>query len=393
MAVSTKLYGKAVLLKISRIGRASGLAIAGALALSACGSSSNSDSSSSAGGSSAAASSSAGATGGSTAAAGSVTCFSGNLTAEGSTAQQNAITQAISDYQGKCSGAKVSYNGTGSGAGITKFIAKQVNFAGSDSALSPDKGEPAKAKAACGSDALDIPMVTGPIAVSYNVKGVGKLNLTPKLIAQIFSGKIKTWDDPAIKAANKGVTLPSTKISVFFRSDSSGTTDNFTNYMNTVDPADWPNKHDKTWKGSVGQGKAKTAGVASAIKATDGGIGYVEWGYSIQNKLNMATVDGVALTADSAGKAIAAAKVIGTGKDLSLKIDYKTKAAGAYPIVLVTYEVACSKYADATTGKNVKAFLSYMASQDFQKQLTGVGAAPLPAAIQSKVVETINSIS
>lgn len=393
MAVPTDfIVWKAVLLKITRIGQASGLAIAAALALTACGSASNTDSSSSAGGNSSAMSSSAGAAGGSSA-AGSVTCFSGNLTAEGSTAQQNAITQAISDYQGKCSGAKVSYNGTGSGAGITKFIAKQVNFAGSDSALNPDKGEPAKAKTACSSDALDIPMVTGPIAVSYNVKGVGKLNLTPKLIAQIFSGKIKTWNDPAIKAANKGAELPSTKISVFFRSDSSGTTDNFTNYMNTVDPADWPNKHDKIWKGSTGQGKAKTAGVASAIKATDGGIGYVEWGYSIQNKLNMATVDGVSLTAESAGKAVEAAKVIGTGKDLSLKLDYKTKAEGAYPIILVTYEVACSKYADATTGKNVKAFLSYMASQDFQKQLTGVGAAPLPAAIQTKVVETINSIS
>lgn len=377
-------------MKITRIGQASGLAIAAALALSACGSASNSDSSSSTGGNGAAGSST-GASADNAAAGGD--CFSGSLSAEGSTAQQNAITQAISSYQSKCKDAKVTYNGTGSGAGITKFIAKQVDFAGSDSALNPDKGEPAKAKKACNSTALDIPMVTGPIAVSYNVKGVGKLNLTPQLIAKIFSGKIKTWNDPAIKAANKGVDLPSTKISVFFRSDSSGTTDNFTNYMNTVDPTDWPDKHDKTWKGSVGQGKAKTAGVASAIKATDGGIGYVEWGYSIQNKLDMATVDGVALTADSAGKAVEAAKVIGTGKDLSLKIDYKTKAKGAYPIILVTYEVVCSKYSDATKAKNVKSFLTYMASPEFQKQLTGVGAAPLPAPIQSKVTETINSIS
>ncbi|WP_229749871.1 phosphate ABC transporter substrate-binding protein PstS [Flexivirga endophytica] len=375
-------------MKITRIGRASGLAVAAALALSACGSASNDDSSNTANNSGAAASSSGGS--GSSA---DTSCFSGSLSAEGSTAQQNAITQAISSYQAKCNGAKITYNGTGSGAGITKFIAKQVDFAGSDSALNPDKGEPAKAKTACKSDALDIPMVTGPIAVSYNVKGVGKLNLTPQLIAKIFSGKIKTWNDPAIKAANKGVDLPGTKISVFFRSDSSGTTDNFTNYMNTVDPANWPDKHDKTWKGSVGQGKAKTAGVASAVKATDGGIGYVEWGYAIQNKLDMASVDGVKLTADSAGKAVEAAKVVGKGKDLSLKIDYKTKAEGAYPIVLVTYEVVCSKYSDATKAKNVKAFLSYMASSEFQKQLTGVGAAPLPAPIQSKVVESINSIS
>ncbi|WP_446666284.1 phosphate ABC transporter substrate-binding protein PstS [Flexivirga sp. B27] len=374
-------------MKITRIGRASGVAVAAALALTACGSASNSDSSGSAG------KASNGSAASGAAASGDTACFSGSLSAEGSTAQQNAITQAISNYQAKCNGAKITYNGTGSGAGITKFIAKQVDFAGSDSALNPDKGEPAKAKKACNSEALNIPMVTGPIAVSYNLKGVGKLNLTPELIAQIFSGKITKWNDPAIKAANKGADLPATKISVFFRSDSSGTTDNFTNYMNTVAPKDWPYEHEKAWKGKVGQGKAKTAGVASAVKATDGGIGYVEWGYAIQNKLSMASVDGVPLTAESAGKAVEAAKVVGKGKDLSLKIDYKTKAEGAYPIILVTYEVACSKYSDATTAKNVKAFLSFMASPEFQDKLTGVGAAPLPAPIQSKVVDTIGSIS
>ena len=378
-------------MKISRIGSATGLAVVTALALTACGSASNTDATNSAAGGGT--SSSADSSTGSGTAAADRGCFTGSLSAEGSTAQQNAITQAISSYQSKCTGAKISYNGTGSGAGITKFIAKQVDFAGSDSALNPDKGEPAKAKAACNSTALDIPMVTGPIAVAFNVKGVDKLNLTPQLIAKIFAGKITAWNDPAIQAANKGVQLPSTKISVFFRSDSSGTTDNFTHYLNTVDPADWPQAHDKSWKGSVGQGKAKTAGVASAVKSTDGGIGYIEWGYAIQNKLDMASVNGVALTADSAGKAVESAKIVGTGNDLSLKIDYQTRTAGAYPIVLVTYEVVCSKYADATKANNVKAFLSYMASSEFQQQLTQVGAAPLPASIQQKVLASIDSIS
>ena len=384
-------------MKISRIGRASGLAVATALALAACGSATNNDATSSAPAAGAdagnAADTTTGRAPGSSAAAGDPTCFTGSLSAEGSTAQQNAITQAISSYQAKCNGAKISYNGTGSGAGITKFLAKQVDFAGSDSALNPDKGEPAKAKQICRSDALDIPMVTGPIAVAFNVKGVDELNLTPELIAEIFAGKITRWNDPAIQAANKGASLPDTKISVFFRSDSSGTTDNFTNYLHTVAPSVWTHEHDKTWKGSVGQGKAKTAGVASAVKSTDGGIGYIEWGYAIQNKLHMASVDGVALTGDSAGKAVESAKIVGTGNDLSLAIDYKTRTAGAYPIILVTYEVVCSKYADATTANNIKAFLSYMASSDFQQQLTGVGAAPLPASIQQKVLASIDSIS
>ncbi|WP_265443497.1 phosphate ABC transporter substrate-binding protein PstS [Flexivirga meconopsidis] len=376
-------------MKITRIGRASSVAVVAALALAACGSSSNNDSSSSA----PAGGSGSGAAAGTATASGAGDCFSGSLNAAGSTAQQNAITQAISSYQSKCNGAKVSYNGTGSGAGITSFIAKQVDFAGSDSALSPDKGEPAKAKAACGSDALNLPMVTGPIAVAFNVKGVDKLNLTPDLIAKIFSGKITKWNDPEIAAANKGAKLPDTNISVFFRSDESGTTDNFTNYMNKTAPKIWTDEKSKKWTGKVGQGKSKTAGVATAVKATDGGIGYIEWGYAVQNKLNFASVNGVELTGASAGKAVEAAQVVGTGKDLSLKLDYTTKEPGAYPIILVTYEIVCSKYADATKGKNVKSFLSYMASPDFQKTLEGVGAAPLPAEIQSKVVDSINSIS
>ena len=240
-------------------------------------------------------------------------------------------------------------------------------------------------------------MVVGPIALAYNLKGVGKLNLTSTLIAKIFNGKIIKWNDPAIAAANSGVKLPSTPISVFFRSDSSGTTDNFTNYMNTTDPTDWSAKHAKTWAGKTGQGKPKSAGVGSAVKATDGGITYVEWSYAITNKLSMAQVDNgggpVALTADSASKAAAAAKVAGTGNDLKLKLDYATKTAGVYPIVLVTYEIVCSKYADAATGKNVKAFLSYLSSPEFQGKLSTVGSAPLPPAIQSKVVAAVNALS
>ncbi|TWE07315.1 phosphate ABC transporter substrate-binding protein PstS [Rudaeicoccus suwonensis] len=372
-------------MKITRIGSASGVAIVAAVALAACGSASNASSSPSTSG--------GGAPAGTASAAAAGNCFSGNLNAEGSTAQQNAILQAISAYQSKCSGAKISYNGTGSGAGITSFIAKQVDFAGSDSELSPAKGEPAKASAACGSTALDIPMVTGPIAISYNLKGVSKLNLTPTLIAQLFSGKITKWNDPAIAAANPGVTLPDESVSVFFRSDSSGTTDNFTNYMHTVDPTDWVAPHAKSWTGKVGQGKAKTAGVAAAVKATPGGIGYVEWSYALQNQLPMASVNGVALTAESAGKAVAAAQIIGTGNDLSLKLDYKTTAPGAYPIILVTYEIVCSKYSNASTGTAVKDFLSYMASPTFQNTLESVGSAPLPPSIQAKVVASLNTIS
>ncbi|MEO8829085.1 phosphate ABC transporter substrate-binding protein PstS [Lapillicoccus sp.] len=368
------------LIRTSAIGA---VALTGALAFSACGSASNTDAP--AAGSGAATSTSA------------TSCFSGSLSAAGSTAQQNAFQQATSAYQGICPEAKVSYNGTGSGAGITSFLANQIDFAGSDSALNADKGEPDKAKASCGSEAWNLPMVTGPIAVSYNLKGVDKLVLTPDLIAKIFSGQITAWNDPAIAAKNSGATLPTTPISVFFRSDSSGTTDNFTNFMHTVAPSGWTAPHDKTWKGGVGQGKAQSAGVSQALAATDGGITYVEWSFAIQNKLSMAQIDSgsgpVELTAESAAAAVGAAKVAGTGNDLALKIDYATKASGAYPIILVTYEIVCSKYTDAAKGTKVKAFLTFLSSHAFQSTLTKVGSAPLPKEIQSKVQTAVAAIS
>ncbi|KYH42924.1 phosphate ABC transporter substrate-binding protein PstS [Branchiibius sp. NY16-3462-2] len=373
-------------MKITRIGRAGSVAVVAALALAACGSASNDTNTSAAPGGTGTG------TGG-----GASDCFTGTLKGEGSTAQGNAMDQAIASFGQKCSGAKVSYNGTGSGAGVTAFIAKNADFAGSDSALNADKGEPDKAKAACGSEAWNIPMVTGPIAVAFNVKGVDKLNLTASTIAKIFSGAITKWNDPEIAKENSGVSLPDTAISVFFRSDSSGTTDNFTKYLNTAAKADWPAEHSKSWTGKVGQGKAKSAGVSQAVASTDGGIGYVEWSYAITNNLKMASVDNgsgpVELTADSAGKAVAAAKIDGSGNDLKLKLDYATKEAGAYPIILVTYEIVCSKYPNASTGSAVKAFLSYMASNDFQSTLTKVGSAPLPTDIQSKVQTAVAAIS
>ncbi len=374
-------------MKVLRIGQLAALSLAGSLTLAACGSASNDSSSSTT------------SSGGNTSSSAASACAPGNLSAAGSTAQLNAMTQAGSGYKTACN-AELAYNGTGSGAGITSFLSKQIDFAGSDSALSStakDGDEFAKAKTACGSDAIDLPMITGPIAVAFNVKGVTKLNLTASLVAKIFAGKVTTWNDKAIADANSGVTLPATPISVFFRSDSSGTTDNFTNYLNTAAPADWTDAHSKTWTGKVGQGKAKSAGVGQAIKATDGGIGYVEWSYAIQNQLPMAAIDNgagpVELTADSAGKAVEAATIKGTGGDLSLKIDYATKAAGAYPIVLVTYEIVCTKYADAAKGAAVKSFMSYLASDAFQSSLTQIGSAPLPASILDKVKASVATIS
>lgn len=370
-------------MKLSRAGAIAGVLV-GAVALAACSSSTSGNSS----GSSAA---------GAPSASSKANCATGTLNGEGSTAQTNAMTQWISDYQKQCSGATINYNPTGSGAGVKTFTGGQVDWAGSDSALNPTKGEPAAAAKRCGSPALDLPMVVGPIAVAFKVNGVDKLTLTPDLVAKIFTGKITTWNDPAIKAENSGVNLPGTKITVFFRSDSSGTTENFAKYLSATAPSVFtatPDK-DSSKLGFTGQGKAKSQGVAQAISSTDGGIGYVEYSFAVQDNLGVAAIDNgagaVDLSKTTASTAVSAAKIVGTGNDLSLKLDYATKTPGAYPIILVTYEVACSKYSDAAKAKFVQSFLNYAATGG-QASLAGLGYAPLPSDIQSKVVASINSI-
>jgi phosphate transport system substrate-binding protein len=356
------------------------------MALSACGSDNNSSSTTS---------SSAGS---SASAATKIDCQKGTLNSSGSTAQANAMSQWIKDYQTACSGATINYGGGGSGQGVTDFTNGQTAFAGSDSPLNPDKGEPAKADARCKTGkAVDLPMVAGPIAVVDNVQGVSSLTLTPSLLAKIFSGKINTWNDPAIAAANSGVTLPSAKIATVHRSDSSGTTDNFTKYLTAAAATDWTFSHDKQWKATGGQGAKGSDGVSAAVKSTPNTIGYVEFSYATNNSLSYAKIDNgagaVELTTDNVAKAVAAATVSGTGDDLSLKLDYATKASGAYPILLVTYEITCVTGLPADQAALTKSFLSYVASTDGQGKLASLGYAPLPTEIQQKVQAVVTKIA
>ena len=371
-----------------RLASVTGAALVGTLALAGCGSNNNASTSPS--------------TSGGASPASAADCAPGTLSGEGSSAQKNAIEQAIADYQATCTGATINYNPTGSGAGIKQFIAGQVDFAGSDSALKtvPVAGatgtEQANADKTCASPAWNMPMVTGPIAVAYNVKGVDKLILTPAVTAKIFNGVITKWNDPAIAAINPGVTLPATAIKVFFRSDESGTTENFTKYLAAAAPTDWTAAPGKKWTGK-GEGKQASAGVSDAVKSTDGGVTYTEWSYAKDNKLGIAQIDNgggaVELTAPAVSKAVSAAKQAGTGNNIKLKLDYATKEAGAYPILLVTYEIVCSKGKEAAKAKLVQSFLKFFASTDEQAKLVGIGYAPLPAAVQTQVNTAISALS
>jgi phosphate transport system substrate-binding protein len=324
-------------------------------------------------------------------------CVSGSLKSDGSTAQQNAMAQWIKDYQNKCSGATVTYGAGGSGQGVTDFTAGQVDFAGSDAALDPSKGEVAAATKTCGSQAIDLPMVTGPLAVAYHVKGVSNLILTADEIAKIFTGKITKWNDPEIAATNKGVTLPAETVQVFNRSDASGTTQNFESYLAASAPSIWKITPDKQWAGA-GQGKDGNPLVGQAIQSTEGGVGYVEWSFALQNNLPIAKVDNgagpVELTPESVGKTVDTAKVNPSGPgDLTLKLDYATKTPGAYPIVLVTYELVCTKYKDPNVGKLVKSFMDFIVSSAEQNAVHSLGYAALPPGVQNKVQAQIAKIS
>ncbi|SHG25523.1 phosphate ABC transporter substrate-binding protein, PhoT family [Jatrophihabitans endophyticus] len=381
-------------MKFNRAGVAAGL-LATTVALAACGSdASGSGSSDTAGSTTGATTSGSSSTGGGAAAA----CSTGTLNGEGSTAQTNAVTEWTNAYQKACTGAKINYNPTGSGAGISQFNAGQVDFAGSDSPLSKDAGEVAAAQKRCKSAPLDLPMVVGPIAIGYKLDGVDKLVLTPDLLAKIFTGKITKWNDPAITAKNSGAKLPSSAINVIFRSDASGTTQNFEKYLAATAPSDFtaePAK-DNAAKVFKGQGKAKSQGVAAAVAATEGSIGYAEYSFAVDSSLATAQIDSgsgpVEISKDTASAAAGEAKVAGTGDDLSLQLNYKPSSAKAYPIILVTYEIACTKYSDSAKGTFVKNFLNYTigAGQDV---LASKGYAPIPTELATKVKASIAKIS
>ena len=192
------------------------------------------------------------------------------------------------------------------------------------------------------------------------------------------------------------MTLPSSAITVFYRSDQSGTTQNFETYLQANDPTGFTATPSKVWAGTVGQGKSGSQGVQQGVQATEGSIAYDEYSYAVSGNLQTAMIDNgggaVALTPTTASAAVNSATVVGTGNDLSLKLDYTTKAPGAYPIILVTYEIVCTKYTDSAKGSLVKSFMTYTSGpgQDSLKQL---GYAPLPAPILSKVWTSVAAIS
>jgi phosphate transport system substrate-binding protein len=297
----------------------------------------------------------------------------------------------LSEYGKLNAKVKIDYQSIGSGGGIKQIQARTVDFGASDS---PMKDEDLKAAPG---EILHIPTVLGAVVITYNLAGVSQpLRFTPDVIADIFLGKIKKWSDPKIKADNAGVNFPNADITVVHRSDSSGTSAVFTDYLSKVSP-EWKEKvgsgTSPSWPAGVG-GKGNE-GVTGQVKQTPNTIGYVELAYAVQNKLPAALVRNkannfVEPTIDAV-TAAAAASVATTPDDLRVSI---TDAAGAtaYPISSYTYILAYKAQSDATKGKTLVDFL-WWGIHDGEKFAKELQYAPLPDEIIKRAEAKINSIT
>lgn len=321
----------------------------------------------------------------------------GALSGVGASSQQAAMTTWQERFKKENSSAQVQYSPDGSGAGRTAFLSGSADFAGSDAALKEE--ELAKAKKRCGEGgALDIPVYVSPIVISFNLPGVKTLNLDGKTIAKIFQGKITTWDDEAIASHNKGTKLPATKITVIHRSDDSGTTENFTDYLHEDSEGTWPQAANGTWPSQYSGESAKgSTGVVSSTKSTEGAITYAD--ASAVGDLGKVKVKSgdqyVENSSEAAARAVGAAKKVAgrADRDLALKID-RGAQNGSYPVILVSYHVVCSEYKDQKKADMVKAFEHSVISEDGQKAAhDAAGSAPLPESLRQQATESVDSIS
>jgi phosphate transport system substrate-binding protein len=295
------------------------------------------------------------------------------------------------------SGLTVNYQAVGSGAGITALETKTVDFGASDPPLKP-ADEAAIAKN--GSPAVQIPMFLGAITISYNLPGVKTgMRLEGTTIANIFLGKIKTWNDPEITALNPGFNLPSTAITVIHRSDSSGTTSGFTSFLSAVDP-EWTSKvgEGKTVQWPTGTGEKGNAGVAGGVQQTVGAVGYVEQAYALTHNFTVASVKNKAgkFVEPTLASTSAAGEGVTVPPNLGVKV-INSPAPTAYPITSQTFIVLNKDLCKAGTpggeaaAKGVVRFVDYGLGEG-QSILSKADYAALPAPILAKSKEAATGL-
>lgn len=323
--------------------------------------------------------------------------LAGTITAGGSSAQANAQAAWTSAYNAQAKGVTINYDKSqGSGGGVTNFLSGAYDFAGSDSPLNAD--QTTQSKALCTDGGVNIPVYLDGVAIIFNIPGVTELKLSGETIAKIFALQITDWSDPAITKDN-GTALPAGAITTVARSDGSGTTQNFTNYLAATQSSVWTSPAGKDWpiEGNVSKQKGGS-GVVEAVKAGSGTIGYAD--HSAIGDLNAASViqDGTAVayspeavTATFEAAAVDASN--GVTGDLSKKFDYSKLTAETYPIPLVSYAVTCTSFKDAKQAELVKSYLGFVTSSLGQQVAAkNAGSAPLPDSVLEAAAETLAAI-
>ncbi|WP_461183844.1 phosphate ABC transporter substrate-binding protein PstS [Trueperella pyogenes] len=321
--------------------------------------------------------------------------LSGVINGSGASSQVKA-QQAWRDSFTAATGAIVNYEATGSGTGRDQFLSGQVDFAATDSMLKKDEIQAAIKR--CGSEPIEVPLYISPIAIAFNLDGIDTVNMSAEVIAKIFDQKITTWNDPAIAALNDGVALPDIPIIPVNRADDSGTSKNFQQYLVESSKA-WPHEPSDTWPIAGTQSAEKTSGVVNLVTSTPGAITYAD--ASQIGKLGTVAVEVAGSFLPYSPEAAAAiVDNSAPAKDATeriLTVDLKRDGtvAGAYPVVMVSYLVACTQYDDASTAAIVKDYFTYMASAEGQASAAAAngGNAPISQALRTQALAAIEQIT
>ncbi|MGJ8721530.1 MAG: phosphate ABC transporter substrate-binding protein PstS [Salinibacterium amurskyense] len=325
--------------------------------------------------------------------------LTGTLVGAGASSQQSAQEAWVAGFQTANENVTVEYDPIGSGGGRDTFIGGGSQFAGSDRAFKDEEiAEDNFASCVPGTGILEIPAYISPIAIIFNLDGVDSLNLDADTIAGIFTGEITNWNDDAIASQNDGVDLPDLGITAVHRADDSGTTANFTDYLSAAAPSVWTVGSIETWPTEFGgEGAPQTSGLVDAVTNGTGTIGYAD--ASRAGDLGTVAVkvgDEYVPYSPEAAAAIVDASPFAEGRgetDFAVELDRASDASGVYPVVLISYLIACNEYASSDNVDLVKGYLSYIISDEGQATAAeSAGSAPISSALFEKAQAAVDAI-
>jgi len=322
--------------------------------------------------------------------------LSGRIAGAGSSAQESAMQAWVAGFQSAAPDVSVAYDPVGSGGGRTQFVEGGIHFGGTDAPLDTDELARAQDRCAPG-EVAELPLYISPIAVVFNLEGIGSLNMSPATVAGVFDRSITRWDAPEIAVENPDVDLPDLRITPVNRSDESGTTENFTEYLHEAAPEAWPYPPSGDWPRSGGQSAQGNSGVIQTVTEARGTVTYAD--ASKVGTLGTARLgvgdEWVSFSPEAAAAVVDVSPRAEGRTDTSLvfALDRTSTASGVYPLVLVSYTVACTVYPDASDAALVSAFLGYVSSEHGQAAAAQTaGSAPISDRLRTQVTGILDSI-